>query len=251
MPPPIEPPAGDRRLVHNPVRGADRSDSRCAAAVGRLVGEVLITGASGYLGRPLSAALLERGHRVRGLVRPGSESRLAPGVTPLIGDALDSLSWAHHVRAGETIVHLVGTPRPNPWKARAFERVDFASIGATVRAAAESGTGHLVYVSVAHPAPVMRAYIDVRRRGEGLVRSIGCPATILRPWYVLGPGHRWPSLLIPVYAVWRRIPTTRESAVRLGLVTCTEMVNALVYAVEHRPTGARVVDVPAIRRGGV
>ena len=76
-------------------------------------------------------------------------------------------------------------------------------------------------------------------------------ATILRPWYVLGPGHRWPYVLIPVYALLRLLPATRDTAVRLGLVTRTEMTAALLRAVEDPPAeGARIVEVPQIRRAG-
>jgi hypothetical protein len=70
---------------------------------------------------------------------------------------------------------------------------------------------------------------------------------MLRPWYVLGPGHRWPYALVPVYAVLSRIPATREGALRLGLVTRRQMIAALVNAVENPPSGVRIVDVPAIR----
>ena len=62
-----------------------------------------------------------------------------------------------------------------------------------------------VYVSVAHPAPVMHAYIDVRVRVEQLLRESPLPCTVLRPWYVLGPGHRWPYLLIPLYWLLREL----------------------------------------------
>jgi hypothetical protein len=65
---------------------------------------------------------------------------------------------------------------------------------------------------------------------------------------VLGPGHRWPHLLRPLYAVLRRLPSTREGATRLGLVTHAEMVAALVHAVESPALGVVVVDVPGIRR---
>jgi uncharacterized protein YbjT (DUF2867 family) len=80
-----------------------------------------------------------------------------------------------------------------------------------------------------------------------MVRASGLPATILRPWYVLGPGHRWPRLLLPLYAVLERIPATREQALRLGMVTLDDMVAALVLAVENPPAGVRVVEVPEIR----
>jgi hypothetical protein len=74
-------------------------------------------------------------------------------------------------------------------------------------------------------------------------------ATVLRPWYVLGPGHRWPYLLIPFYRVCEWIPSTREGAQRLGLVTLPQMVAALVRAVENPARGVCVVEVPAIRQG--
>jgi nucleoside-diphosphate-sugar epimerase len=105
----------------------------------------------------------------------------------------------------------------------------------------------LVYLSVAQPAPVMRAYVAVRAEGEALIRQHGLSATCLRPWYVLGPGHRWPAVLLPVYAVLRAIPSTRASAERLGFVTLRQMVGAIVNSVEHPSEGVRVVEVPEIR----
>jgi uncharacterized protein YbjT (DUF2867 family) len=80
----------------------------------------------------------------------------------------------------------------------------------------------------------MHAYIAVRQQGEALVGATGIPATILRPWYVLGPGHYWPYLLVPFYALGRLIPGTREQATRLGLVTLQQMATALTVAVETR-----------------
>ena len=177
-----------------------------------------------------------------------SEAKLPRGVQPIVGNALDESTFASAVPRASTMVHLVGTPHPSPSKAAEFQRVDVASIRATTAAARRADVQHLVYVSVAHPAPVMVAYIAARQEGEALVRAAGIPATILRPWYVLGPGHYWPYLLVPIYALLRRLPKTRESAERLGLVTRDAMVAALVRAVEAPPAdGVRIVDVPAIR----
>jgi hypothetical protein len=44
-----------------------------------------------------------------------------------------------------------------------------------------------------------------------------------------------------------QIPSTRESARRLGLVTIEQMVGALVFAVENPSQGVRIVGVPEIR----
>ena len=80
---------------------------------------VFLTGASGFIGRELAAELLRRGHRVRALVRPGSESRVAEGCEIVHGDALQAQTYAASIGAADTFVHLVGVAHPSPSKANA------------------------------------------------------------------------------------------------------------------------------------
>ena len=206
-----------------------------------------MTGATGYLGRPLTALALGRGHTVTAFVRPGSEARVAPGARVVAGNPFSSDELARGCAAGDTLVHLIGTPRPSPAKAQQFLDVDLASARAAAAAAVRARAGHIVYVSVAHPAPVMQAYIAARIQAEDAIRATGIPATILRPWYVLGEAHWWPYALAPIYKLFELIPSKRESALRLGLVTHKQMVTALMRTIEDGPNGAGVVDVPAIR----
>lgn len=163
---------------------------------------VFVAGGTGYVGRRLVRALLELGHDVRVLTRPGSAAR-----------------------------------------------VDLPSILASVTAARHAGAAHVVYVSVAQPAPIMQAYVAVRAEGEAALAASGLTATVLRPWYVLGPGHWWPLALVPLYAMARLFPATRTGAQRLGLVRLDQMVSALVRAVERPPAPGTLalVDVPDIR----
>ena len=214
---------------------------------------VLVTGATGYIGQRLIPALLARGHAVRALARIGSRDRVPAGAEMVVGDALDPASVTAAARAGDTLVHLVGTPHPSPAKAAQFRRVDLPSVAASVAAARDRGAAHFVYVSVAQPAPAMKAFLAVRAEGEAMIRGAGLTATFVRPWYVLGPSHRWPLLLVPFYALARAVPGTREGAIRLGLVTIDQMIAALVHAIENPPPAgtARIVDVPAIRASRV
>ena len=211
--------------------------------------DILVTGGTGFIGAHLIPVLIARGHRVRVLARRESSGRVIWGATAIIGDVLDGNSVRAALMPGDTLIHLVGTPHPNPRKADQFEKVDLISIRAAVAAAKSAAVSHLVYVSVAQPAPVMRAYLWVRTLGEMMIREAGLTATILRPWYVLGPGRHWPVLVKPLYKLAEMIPVTRRTAERLGLVTIEQMVNALVRAVEYPPMlgQQRIVDVPAIK----
>lgn len=204
---------------------------------------VFITGATGYLGRSLVDHLQQRGHDVLALVRPG-QSISCQWVG---GDALDASSFAVNVRGYDTLVHLVGTPKPAPWKAKQFEAVDKKSLEASLSAAQEASVRHLVFLSVAHPSPVMRPYVAVRQECEARIRASGISASFLRPFYVLGEGHWWPLALVPLYKLAEAVPKWRDPAIRLGLVRRQQMVNALAWAVENPPVGVRIMDVGRIR----
>jgi uncharacterized protein YbjT (DUF2867 family) len=208
---------------------------------------VFITGGTGYMGRRLIVTLLQRGHRVRALVRPESENKLPPGCTPVLGNALDGTSYATQISPADTFVQLVGVAHPGPAKAAQFRQIDLPSGLGAVQAARSANVQHFIYLSVGQPAPAMKAYIQVRAEVEAAIHTSGLNATILRPWYVLGPGHWWPYLLLPMYKLAELVPQTRSGALRLGLVTIDQMIAALTSAVENPPQNTRIVSVPEIR----
>ena len=208
---------------------------------------VFITGGTGYLGSSLIPVLLERGHHVRGLLRPTSNSNLPSAAEVVSGNALDANTYKHLVRPADTFIHLVGVSHPSPSKAAEFRAIDLVSAHEAINAAAELGIPHFIYLSVAQPAPVMKDYVAVRAECEALIRTRRLNATILRPWYVLGPGHNWPYALLPIYKVMEVLPFVSQGAKRLGLVTLEQMIMALVEAVESPVQGLRVVEVPEIR----
>lgn len=209
---------------------------------------VFVTGGTGFMGRQLIASLLQRGHQAKALVRDGSQRKVPPGAQPVVADPLSAASIQPHIAPADTFVQLVGVAHPNPSKAAGFRAIDQAAGCSGAEAAARYGVRHFVYVSVAQPAPVMKAYIEARSAVETRIRELGLNATIIRPWYVLGPGRRWPILLKPFYALLVLFPQTRPSANRLGLVTVEQMNAALVNAVEAPADGIRIIEVPQIRQ---
>ena len=212
-----------------------------------MANSIFVTGGTGYIGSRLIPLLRKRSHNVKALVRAGSGKKLPSGANGIVGDALKMDSYTEEVRRADTFVHLIGVPHPSPAKAKQFHDIDLASIKVAINAARETGVRHFIYLSVAQPAPVMKEFIAVRSAGEAMIRESGVNATFVRPWYVLGPGHRWPYAILPVYWVLEGIPATKESAHRLGLITIDQMLSALVWAVENPPTGIRIVDVSRIR----
>src|SRR5947199_6333163 len=110
---------------------------------------VFITGGSGFMGRNLIPELLRRGHEVRALARPGSESKLPQGCTILTGDPFDRESFAKHTGSSDTFIQLVGVAHPSPAKAKEFRRIDLKSAIESVAAASIAGVEHFIYVSVA------------------------------------------------------------------------------------------------------
>ena len=167
---------------------------------------VFVTGGTGYMGSRLIPLLVQRGHQVKVLVRQGSEKKLPGSATRVTGDALKNGSYTEQVRGADTFMHLIGVPHPSPAKAKEFREIDFVSAQVALKAAREVSVRHFIYLSVAHPAPMMRAFIEVRSESEAMIRTSGISATFLRPWYVLGPGHRWPYVLIPFYWLLARLP---------------------------------------------
>jgi uncharacterized protein YbjT (DUF2867 family) len=214
---------------------------------------VFITGGTGYIGTALIPILLERGHRVRVLVRPGSKAKLPAECEVVSGNALDANSYRQLIRPADTFIALVGVPHASAAKTDEFRAIDLVSAREAISACAELDMRHFIYLSVAHPAPLRmrKDYIAVRTECERMIQERHLNSTILRPWYVLGPGHRWPYVLVPFYKLCEWLPFTRAAALRLGLVTLEQLILALVEAVESPAQGTRIVGVPEIRSAGL
>lgn len=211
---------------------------------------VFITGGTGHIGSRLIEALVRKGVPVQALIRPESRGKLPAGAVPVEGNALNSSSYRHLLTPDHTFVQLVGVTHPNPLKKNQFRDIDQASGVQAVDAARAAGVRQFVYLSVAQPLPIMKDYVNARAFVEDKIQASGLPTTIVRPFYVLGPGRRWPMLLYPLYWILENQSATRAAAQRLGFLNVKEMVACLVWAIENPASGTRVLEVPDIRTIG-
>lgn len=212
--------------------------------------EVFITGGTGYMGRRLIPLLLGKGYAVKALVREGSQNKLPKGCSYVIGNPFNASTFSNDIPAVATFVQLLGVAHPGPKKKEQFRMIDLVSAKASADAAKQAGVQHFVYVSVAQtPINIMKDYQQCRAEGEVAIRATQLPATFIRPWYVVGPGHYWPLLFQPLFTILEWIPSTSQKAKALRLVTLKQMLHTLLYAIENMPaTGVRIIEIDGIRK---
>jgi len=209
---------------------------------------IAIAGSTGFIGRALVVALVARGMHVTSIMRPGTESRLPAGADCIVADPLDRATFLDAIRGFDAFVQLIGTPSPSPAKAEEFRRVDGGAGKEGAWACKEAGIPHYVYLSVPLDIPVMKAYVAVRAEVEALITSLGLTASIIRPYYVLGPGRRWPYLVMPLLWIGRLIPGISRLARSMVFNTREQVVQAIVRAIEQPPTGIDVWNANRIKR---
>ena len=209
---------------------------------------VFITGGTGYIGTRLIRSLLNNGHRVIALVRKGSENKVPAGCEIVIGDPLEASSFQQHIPKDAVFIQLLGVSHPSPSKAEQFKQIDLRSVKASADASSVAGISHFIYISVSMvPSKIMEAYQHVRKEGEEYCLSKNLNCTFIRPWYVLGPGHRWPILLLPFYGIANLVPAWRQKIKGMGLVTISQMINTLVKAVDLEPVKKRIIEIEEIK----
>jgi len=214
--------------------------------------QIFITGGTGYMGSRLIKMLLAKGYKVKALVRKGSENKLPEGCAYVIANPFDAESFVKEIPAGATFIQLLGVAHPSPKKKEQFKTIDLASAKASACAAQKAGVKHFIYISVAQtPTNIMKDYQQCRAEGEACIRATQIPATFIRPWYVVGPGHYWPLLFSPFFKILEWIPSTSQKAKALRLVSLRQMLNTLVHAVKNAPKeNVNIIEIESIRKIG-
>jgi farnesol dehydrogenase len=108
---------------------------------------ILVTGATGYVGSRVAARLAEGGHAVRVLARPGREAGAPPGCRVVVGELRDPAALRRALQGCEALVHMAALVRRWCRDPREFDRVNVEGLSWALRAAAECGVRRIVYTS--------------------------------------------------------------------------------------------------------
>ena len=212
---------------------------------------VLLTGATGFIGTALARALVARGDRVRALVRPTSITGVLAGlgVSLAPGDVLHPRGLAAAVEGCDAVVHLAGLVKAST-PAQLF-RCNAGGTRLVAEACAEAARPPvLVYVSSLSvagpsldgrprveedpPAPVS-LYGESKLAGEAAVRAVAgrVPASIVRAPVIYGPGDRE---LVPQLLRMVKLgvaPRLGQGEKRYSLLHVADLVDGLLAVVER------------------
>ena len=114
--------------------------------------------------------------------------------------------------------------------------------GNSYRDAVKPSETFIQLVGVAHPSPAKAAEFQRVDLVAGREAVIAAQSAGVRHFIYVSVAH-------PMYWLFESIPSMREGAQRLGLVTLEQMLQALTESVDHPCTGQRILGVPEIRRG--
>ena len=207
---------------------------------------ILVTGATGFVGRRLVRRLGEQpGTQVRVLLRPGSDlDRLPHGVAvhAMIGDLSNPDSLLAAMDGVHTVLHLVGTDTRG--RHAELENIDVAGARAVIEAGLAARIGRVITVSRLG-ADRNSAFPTLRAKGEieEIIRGSGLAYTILRSGVLFGEGDRFSehlAMLLKSFPVFF-VPGDGEQI--LQPLWVEDLVSCLVLSLQNLDLIDQVVEI--------
>jgi nucleoside-diphosphate-sugar epimerase len=220
---------------------------------------ILLTGATGFIGSSVLPRLLDEGHSVTALVRDADKAAAveAAGATALIGDAADARTVERAARASEGVIHLASS-----------KDVDAVLVPAVLKGLADSGkpfvhTGgiwtygtndDIVEDSPVDP-PALTAW---RGSAERFVRDASdVRGTVVVPSLVYGHGKGLPNVIVDAPRGSGTVPTLRligDGSQHWATVHVDDLAALYVLALEHGKAGSVYIGAggqnPTVRELG-
>lgn len=172
---------------------------------------VLVTGATGFLGFRVVAALLEAGVEVTVVVRPEQEAKLASfagRVRVLHGDIWNRGSLKGLARGQNAVVHLVGSTRADPARGLTHQQINLVAARNVIGMAVGDGVLNFALLSVAAlPGMLPAEYVRSKRDAEEYLQNSGLHWIIIRPSLLYTPSSG--TLMFSLLGLIGRIPPFR------------------------------------------
>lgn len=213
---------------------------------------ILVTGASGFLGGAVVAALAEAGHTVRAAVRRTPYPPLGGGIEVVTHpDYAQPFDWTPLLQGVDAVIHLAGIAHTGGVNSGLYDRVNRHATEDAAKAAARIGVGRFVFISSIRaqsgtaadhvlterdtPAPT-DDYGRSKLAAEAAVRDSGAPFTILRPVLLYGRGVKgnFATLMRLARSPWP-LPL-RQFVNRRSFLAVDNFVSALIFLLSQPGT---------------
>ena len=200
---------------------------------------ILVTGASGFVGRHVVRELASGAH-VRAMVRTARGAAALDGVDCELvrGDVTDPASLRVAARGMRTIVHLVAIVEGSP---AAFERVMAAGTGNLLEAARESGVRRIVLMSALGTGPGATVpYFRAKWAAEQAVAACGIDHAVLRPSFVFGTDGGALPRFARIARLFPLTPVISPGTQRVQPIWIDDLVRAVQLAVDAEGTNGPI-----------
>ena len=211
--------------------------------------KVLVTGATGFLGRRVVPALQLRRHEVRCLVHSPGRERIFPPRTVDVhyGNVMEPNTLTAALHDVDAVVHLVGIIRRR--KGAAYGQVNRDGVANVAAAARKSGVKHLVLVSALGAAEDRSyRYLYSKWQGERAVVNSGIPYTIIRSSIVFGAGDEFLNSLAALVRVFPLTPVIGSGRNRLQPIEVEDLARCVALTVERDDLKGKTLELGGPRQ---
>ena len=207
------------------------------------LGTILVAGATGYIGGRLVPELIERGYKVRVMVRVESPEHTErwPEAEVVVADALQAEPVLHALEGVDVVFYLIHSMLYGLDK---FENADHHAAENFRKAAEQQGVARIIYLGgLGDTRTTLSSHLTSRLQVADEFMKSPVPATILRAAIIIGSGsasyemlnhlvRKLPLFLVPVWAKTKCQP--------VGL---RDVIKSLVGVLELPATAGRIFDI--------
>jgi NADH dehydrogenase len=208
---------------------------------------VAIIGGTGFVGGYVVDAMLDQGHRVTALVRPGSEGKLIPRdcIRKVSGDLSEPDALRQTMEGARAVIYNVGLLREFPSRGITFEATQYQGVVDAIEAAKAAGVKRLLLMSAIGVKDPGTKYQSTKRRAELHALASGLDVTILRPSVIFGNPRGTMEFATQLYRDMVRppLPAVEFPGVQMSPVHVEDVADAFVAALRDDATIGQIIEL--------